>query len=75
MTHCEPFYFRVLLGSTKAKLVGQVLLERLVTGSKASNIGHYLPTNRGYEASYAHAQYTSGILHATVKNCAEGLVL
>ena len=47
----------------EAQLVGQVLLERLATGAhrhKTSEIGHCLPatTHRGYEASYAHAQYT-----------------
>ena len=61
--------FRALSGSTKgrnyipeAKLVGQVLLERLATGShrhKTSEIGclpmYYMSTHSGYEASYVHA--------------------
>ena len=64
----------------EAQLVRQVLLERLATGAhqhKTSEIGHCLPatTHRGYEASYAHAQYTSVLQSEPEPNSAECFAL
>ena len=85
MTHRELFSrtFGINEGQNlpEAQLVGQVLLERLATGAhrhKTSEIGHCLPgtTHSGYEASYAHAQYTSVLQQNEPEpNSAEGFAL